>query len=797
MIVPGSANPLLYGSSKAPVPAIGRSLRIRNSRLSRTNTTTSSNAAKFTFSAWVKRGKIGGADNKSCGIFDCRLGASISSGWYFMPSNTFEMYYDVEMYRGTSTQFRDPSAWFHLVVSNDRTQTATGEISIIYVNGVRQPYTGAVGPAASWWYLNNGAELAIGSNVFQSLPLDGYLADIHLVDGQALAPTNFGETSPETGVWQPKTYVGSHGNLGFHLKFDDPNQIGKDSSGNNNHWTANNIDVAAPGTQATYDLMSDGPAINLGGTGIANYCTLNPLDKQTSVTSNGANLLSGCTTGTWSSIRCTIALPKTGKFYWEYTKAVAGSENRVGICDASHSITNYIGFSQYGYGYAILAGTKWNNQPSGGGTAYGAAANAVGDVIMVAYDADNGSLFTGKNGTWFAGSDPATNTAPMFGGIPKTIEFYPAFSEINSADNPVNFGQRPFKHTPPAGFKALCVGNLPDPLIPVGPYEPKHSAIVVDSGANILNAARAVFGEDGLIWVKDRAGTNDHQLLDSVRTFGNGALGTNRNGAPNAYAAPAGNSVAWVFKAGGAGSANNAGSISATVSANTTAGFSVVKYTGTGAVGSIGHGLGVKPAMIIVKRYNAGAAEDWRVWHSCFTDPGHNILVNGNTAKVVTAGFWGAGIDASVFGVGNFSNVNANGGQYIAYCFAQVAGYSAFGDYAGNSNADGPFVYLGFKPKYILIKNHTGTGGGGSDYVWTVYDEARGGSTMNGAASKLYYNQGWAENANTGDGATANVIDFLANGFKVRTANINSNTNGGRMLYMAFADVPFKFALAR
>jgi len=233
--------------------------------------------------------------------------------------------------------------------------------------------------------------------------------------------------------------------------------------------------------------------------------------------------------------------------------------------------------------------------------------------------------------------------------------------------------------------------------------------------------------------------------------------------------------VGWQWNAGGTTVTNTSGTISAQVRANTTAGFSIVTWTGGGSAGTIGHGLGVTPGMIIIK--NRSGTQFWFVNHASISTT-QNLYLN-DTAAVQSDGIF-TSRGATTFGVG--TGVAGSATNYVAYCFAAVAGYSAFGSYTGNGSADGPFVYLGFRPRFLIFKRTDTTG------AWFMEDSSRG--TYNVMGPELYANTSDAE-------ATSNRLDFLSNGFKMRAANPGDNANGGTYIYMAFCENPFKFANAR
>ena len=236
------------------------------------------------------------------------------------------------------------------------------------------------------------------------------------------------------------------------------------------------------------------------------------------------------------------------------------------------------------------------------------------------------------------------------------------------------------------------------------------------------------------------------------------------------------NFVAWQWKAGGGTTASNSnGSITSTVQANTTAGFSIVTYTGTGSVATVGHGLGVKPDMMILK--NRDSAVNWIVYHKDTNDSANYFLRLNTTDTTQYSGgrFNGTQPTSSVFTVGTSSQTNNNGDDIVAYCFAEKQGYSKIGKYAGNENANGPFVYLGFKPAFIMIKNATVISN------WRMFDNKRIG--YNVANYKLLPNSSSQETTDV-------QIDMLSNGFKIRTSDSEINS-GATHIYMAFAENPF------
>jgi hypothetical protein len=332
----------------------------------------------------------------------------------------------------------------------------------------------------------------------------------------------------------------------------------------------------------------------------------------------------------------------------------------------------------------------------------------------------------------------------------------------------------------------------------------------------VSNAVNGVSFQPDFVWMKARNNANYNWLTNSVTGTGEYlssndtiaartgvtdaltafsstgfTLGVNTS---DAYVAAGVNYtgrtyVAWQWKAGTTSSSNTNGSITSTVSAGATQGFSVVTYTGTGVAATIGHGLGVAPSMVITKVRST--ANNWGVYHSGINDPSKALLLDSTAGAASyggATGMWNNTAPTStVFSVG--ANGSTGGSAtYVAYCFAAVAGYSAFGSYTGNSDPNGTFVYLGFRPRFVMVK---GTGSGGSG--WQMQDSSR--NTYNPEDAVLR-----ADLSNQETTAYGTVMDFLSNGFKLRVSDTNynsSSTTYGPYIYMAFAENPFKYSNAR
>ena len=769
---------------------IDNSLRFRSSASAYLSRTFSASGTTATFSVWVKRGALGSYQT----IFGWSNLSNTSFGMDLnLDTLAFYSYSSAFVLNLVTTQvFRDPSAWYHMVFVIDTTQATAANRAKIYINGSQvTAFSTATYPAQNTVLnLATNTSWNIGRIGASTTHFDGYMTEINFIDGQALTPSSFGETDTTTGVWKPKAYSGTYGTNGFYLKFSDIATtsgsnagLGKDFSGNGNYWTTNNISVTA-GT--TYDAMTDSPTLTSAT--VANYCVLNPLNKNTNVTVSNANLTSTSAV-TNAGISGTMYIPSTGKYYWEATCTTKTTYPIVGIANAAWTLT-YPGATSGSYGYANDA-LKYNN----GSTASYGATYTSGDIIGVAFDADAGTLTFYKNNT---------SQGTAYTGL--TDSYTPAISGQGSDVWNMNFGQRPFSYTPPTGFVALNTYNLPDSTIKKG-NTVMDATLYTGTGSALTITNAGAFKPD-LVWIKSRNNITNNNLTDSVRgvtkiVFSNsanaeatasvGVTSFDSNGFSLATGGDVGFSasgytyVGWQWQAGaGSTSTNTSGTISSTVSVNTTAGFSIVTYTGTGANATVGHGLGVAPKMIIIKNRTIGTAGDgaWQVYHASLGNTQYLSLNTTAAAATATNRWNNTSPTSTVFTVATTGAVNDPSNNYVAYCFAEISGYSKFGSYTGNGSADGPFSYTGFRPKFVLIKR--------TDAVssWFIHDTSR--DTYNTTVLNLYPNLSAAEETQT-----TYSFDILSNGFKVRGTSTEINASGGTYIYAAFAENPFKNALAR
>jgi hypothetical protein len=776
----GPLIPASLGTStkrNASTQSVSKSLRLRASAsayLSRTigspSTTTN------TFSIWVKRGsQISSAYNFILGCTSSNSGIDFQNPGTSL-NDTIQILDNGTQYVVTNAVYRDPSAWTHIVVVWDSTNATSTERVRLYVDGVRATSLST----ASYPAQNTAFSLFAASTVQQIgsrqngtvLYYDGYIAEVNFIDGQALTAASFGQYNSDN-IWVPKSYTGTYGTNGYYLPFTNTTSTSTlvaDASGNGNNWTPNNISLTA-GT--TYDSMADSPTDYASA---GNYCVFNPLDKGSNLVVASANLnVSIGGTGGNDIGRSTIALPSTGKWYWEVTVSAVGAGVHIGFITPSTVLNS---------GGAITG--VWYNQDGtktidgGSNTAYGAS-YTTGDIIGIAYDSVANSVTYYKNGAT-QGAITATTTSQSY---------YPAIFLQTNSNIWFNFGQRPFSYTVPTGYSTINTYNLTAPT----------SSWFTNANTSGITSGTTAYPD--FVWIKARSSAQNHSLTDTVRgptlnlisntTGAEAGLSTLFN--VNKYGLTLGNDasvnsssytdVMWGWQAGqGTLSTNTNGSITSTVSANTTAGFSIVSYTGNTTSGAtVGHGLGVAPSMIIIKSRTNGT-DGWVIYH---VSVGNTKALFFDTSTGTTqAAYWNnTSPSSTVFTLGFGTGAN-NTTPNIAYCWASVPGYSAFGSYTGNGSTDGPFVYTGFRPRWIMAKDVTNT----TSASWLMQDTSR--DTYNVGYKSLYAEQNSVESVSSADN-----VDILSNGFKIRNASSAWNNSGQTFIYIAFAENPFNTSRAR
>ena len=563
-----------------------------------------------------------------------------------------------------------------------------------------------------------------------------------------------------------------------------------------------------------------GTQTTAGGAAYSNYCTFNGLIQGPTFKYSNLYVEGDGDTGYYNRVAAgTILLPSTGKFMFEYyclNSGGTGSPGRrdsIGIYDTSEPNNTYLSNIPNSVSYFSFNGNivkNLNNEQTG------YPVWAIGNTAHCAIDCATGKVWFGVDGTWQG--DPAGGTGQAT-TLTNNGNLVFAQGNVHNVTNAgydskgyINFGQIPWKYTAPSGFKALTTAELDTPAIatPSG-----HMDMTLYTGNDATDRTISPFSfQPDLVWFKARNHTFSHELYDAVRGVtkvvypdGTNAEGTNSSGltafTANGFTIDDADGVndngktyvAWAWNMGGSNSNPSGGTISSTVRANTTNGMSIVTWTGTGSAGTVAHGLGAKCQFIVIKQRGTGGGGDgnWVAWH-------HALTAHSGLGRLVfntdhNDGDSGSGsvhwnnvkpdANTSTFSLGTSGNVNGNTGTYVAWAFSEKAGFSKFGSYAGNNNNNGATVVTGFAPRYLIIKRTDSTGN------WAINDTARDGNeTTYGNDASLYVNSNSAETT-----SSSLNVDFLSNGFKLRSNNASYNGTG-TYVYIAFAESPFKYARA-
>ena len=766
-----SNNLLMGAAGQASGYEIEQSIRFNDGDspyLNRTLGTPTSNA-QFGYSFWIKLGEGYNGDY----IISANGGGN-NDNFYFS-SNKINIQ-EGGVNRLVSNQlFRDFSSWYHFVVAYDLGNSTASQKLRVYLNGseITSWSTDTRSSLSSTSSrLNAAVSHDVGANVFNGVSShinnwDGYIAEFHFVDGAVLTPTDFGKYN-NAGVWIPIEASPTYGNNGFYITGETASDLGEDFSGNNNDFTSSGL--------ATTDQMSDTPTNN--------FCVLNPLKKSSANTISDGNLTYA--TSLQRPTYGTIGV-SSGKWYWEWKPG--GTETWVGIGSpiSPIDVTVDSGSPADVYVYGTFNGNFFSE---GSGASYGATAGS-GDVIGIALDLSSAT----KTLTFYKNN--STQGTALSGSTLDATTWIPVIATSNGVGGTINWGQSAFTYTPPTGFVALSTANLPTPSITDGSkyFQPTLFTGTGSSQA-VSQAGNSTFQPDW-VWIKGRSGATEHVLTDAVRgvtkelssndsgagetvaqgltTFGSAGFTVGTDGSYNTSSATY---VAWQWLANGAGSSNEDGTINTTAtSVNTTAGFSISKYDGSGSNATVGHGLGIAPKMVIVKETTD--SRSWVVYHEGIGDAAKVIYLNQNVAAGTDAAVWNSTAPTStVFSVGTANGSNGSGNTYIAYAFAEIPGYSSFGSYTGNGSTDGPFIFTnGMTPKYVMIKRTNSTG------FWDILDTTR--EPFNSVGNQIFADRSDAEASNDHE------MDFVSNGIKIRDTSTSVNASGSTYIYMAFAEHPF------
>jgi hypothetical protein len=724
-----------------------------------------------------------------------------SDGTYFNVNSTGTVSFRMSGTTKTTTGSLNIGGWNHIAVCR-----ASGTVYIA-INGIVENF-GSVTNSSTTGNFRIGADFE-GNNFYK-----GQLSNVHFVKGTALYTSNFTPPSaPLTSVQNTKLLCCK----------------------SNSSATAADVTpgtITANGNTAATNFNPFTVNINTQRGQESGYCTWNPLAVQQSGHggfSDGNLEITADTAGSHKGTLATFAIPSTGRWYWEVKAYRTGATNNgggaVGVAEASaisasaasgtrlgeaNSSSWVLGLTTFD---ALHRGTSDYADYLNGGT-------VVTDtgIIGIAVDMDNDKMWMHYNGIYGnAGGtgNPVTGVNPMFSGEFSGLELFPAGGisvDSGSGFIKANWGQKPFKFPPPAGFQPLALANTPRPSIVRPDQYVGVTTYIGTSGATSVSNLQ--FKPD-LVWLKNRdSGDGWHQWRDSVR-------GGDKNLASNSSIAESDAStknlifnsngftltgttdsrddnydgddyVAWCWKAGGNSNTFNiddvgydtasaagltAGTITPTgASVNTKSGFSIITYTGNGSVSTIGHGLGVPPSMIIVKS-RSQSGESWFVRHSSL-GYGWLVLNAVNSYDNRTQIFTATSPTSSVFSLSGDLAVNNNTSTYVAYCWAEIPGFSKFGSYTGNGSAAGPMIATMFRPRWVLFKKSSAAGD-----PWLIYDSVR--DTFNVAEWRLAPNNSGADSQ-----STVYSINLLSNGFKINTDDTSWNASGATFIYAAFAETP-------
>jgi hypothetical protein len=740
----------------------------------------------FTISLWFKRGNLTLSGSRA--LISAWTGSASDSGRTCLLFNNnddtlaFSGY--ATNWRWTNSVFRDPSAWYHVVIAVDTTQATADDRIKMYINSELQTsflYSGnpslnsnlAFNDTASDYYIAYEAPAVGGAGLY-----DGYEAEIYLIDGQALAPTDFGETNDD-GVWIPKAYEGTYGTNGFYITGEDSADLGADYSGNANDFTSSGL--------TSDDQRGDTPT--------ANYATWNPLffrrtGSYTPTFADGNLYVAGQSSQT-SHTGTTIS--STGKHYAEFlvnngSSSITGPGVVRSYWDGGLA-QSYA--SNYGGSFYSDNGTRYYNSTSDSQTAPGA--NRIGiEVDFANNEVEYFIVTSGGTKTSQGGKLTSANGIDFDGeGI-----FTATLHDTSSRNVTAYFEADDWWGTPSAGYKALSTANLPGPAITDGSKYFQTSLYSGNSSTQEINQSGNSTFQPDFVWIKERNRASSHVLTDAVRGV-NSQLSSNLTNAEGTatdavttfdsdgfslgdsseLSAGATNTTgytyaAWQWLAANGTVSNSEGSITSTVSANTTAGFSILRAASM-ASGTIGHGLLQAPDMVIGRMQSE--VFNWWVWHQGLSGGTYSMKLNDTSAQAAVATVYTAEPTSTVINTGVSWT---SGNPAIFYCFHEVEGFSKFGSYTGNGSTDGPFIFTDFRPAFVLIKVSSTSGS------WFVYDTAR--DTYNASKLQLFPNLTSAE-----DTSSTYDIDIVSNGFKIRSSNGNINTSSGTHIFMAFAEHPF------
>ncbi|MEW6595640.1 MAG: SPRY domain-containing protein [Thermodesulfobacteriota bacterium] len=695
---------------------------------------------KWTWSGWIKRAKLSAVQD----IFSAWGDAGGNGNIYFLANDNLAVYeYSVEAGATTyncetAAVFRDVAAHYHIHIIFDSTQATASERIRVYINNVRQLFsTAAVYPTLNFecYNINSSAKthtMGQVSSATMGRP-DHYLSEVNFIGGLAVEPSATGYYCPLTGQWIPKKYKGSFGTNGCYLEFLDAAQLGKDTSGNGNHWTTYGGIVAANQT-------ADTPTNN--------HCVLNPLDADnydvvTPAWATGNLRFTASGTGATASHSRGSMPTSAGRLYWEATIVTAGPTHPIiGLMAASGE--NNTSGSYFGPSLPTSIGYRADGTKTVANVAspYGAAFTS-GAVIGVALDLISLMIEFQKNGV-------SQGTIALPAGT-----YVPAVSGYDGSIVDLNFGQRPFTYPPPAGFKSPCAANL---LRPAQRAQNVFAAITAPGSSIETTLAAARPWASYIEIFKDRSNTQSWKwrFSDDLPNM----LSSDSQAGKTAFTAPtaADNYVGYALRVGAAYGV-----------------FTTEVAHVNGTPTNVAHGLGTNRLMAIGKIVNTTG--DWPVWHPELA-ANQYLLLNSTAAAA-------DGPKITVDTTNVILAASLPSGTYRVIAIAETSGCIKMGKHTGIGAADGPFVYAGGCPSAELIKRTDIAGNS-----WLVLDERRPGYNVTNSTLEM-------DTANAETLLSANALDLVSNGSKIRDTGAGVNASGGTYIYVAIAAAPLKYANAK
>jgi len=815
---------------------IANSCRFTGSGAMNDSRASDGSTTKGTLSFWFKRSTLSDGSNDTF-LFYAREDGNNQFRVLLKEDDTIELMAEVgasvKIELETTQVFRDTSAWYHFCAIIDMTDGTAGDRAKMYINGERvtafdvETYPS---DASQTMVMNTAATAYVGENISSGNRFNGYLAEYVVIDGTDQAITDMGES--KNGVWIPKDPSGlTFGTNGFYLKYESSSDLGNDSSGNNHDFTVSGL--------SAHDQMLDTPTFNSSSNG-GNFCTLSGIAKQSTVTLSEGNLRSDCSNASIvANVESSYGFT-SGKIYFEMTNHTGSNASYPVMTVTDAEAYNFDDTAYYGYG--VNRGGDYIINASNTANVGSLNCSSTSDIRMFAIDFDNSKLWAGKNGTWYntSGTSYTNSTGPESGNnyIVNGWDYNVAklFTGHNDSSCGVNFnfgqdgtfagnktaqgnsdatGYGNFYYTVPDGFLAVCSGNQPvadavDPAQTDDNYPQALYDSKIWTGGGTSTAVSGLGFQPDFVWIKERENSSTYGAFNS--TMGNTkllGLGMTAAAEVNQSADPGLESfdsdgftvdypntadfyvnrsgepyIAWNWRAnGGTTSTNSTGSVNVTQQVDPSGAFSISTYTGAGGTGNIGHGLSSAATFVIVKQTNG--VNNYCVYAKGAQDSGALFAYMDTNSVFQSATIFGNTEPSSTLVyLGDNNEVNHTSRDYIAWCWANVEGYCRSGYYTGNADTDGTSVYLGFRPAFLMVRYI------GSGESWVILDDARDG--YNVTNKNVRANSSNAE----ASGSTYN-IDFLSNGFKPRTTWEGLNGNGYRIVYIAMAHNPFKYATAR